>query len=276
MGDSGYGEKGYQQYAPQLDNSSYNQAGSNFANAFASQANPVADYWNGIAGQFSQPKNLQSDFDTAYDHATKTALGTANAQAAARGVYGSSTALNNVDSVAAQMAAQKANAQNQFTLNNSQNQLNYMTAGGQLANNAESSSLAKEAALVGQQMNLSSDQINRVVAQLNAGFSAQNAFQGREAQGFSQQDTYSQQIQQALQAYFAQLQGAANPAAGTTATAGATQNAVTDNNNQTAGGTQSLSQLTQLLAGLYSMGKSPQAPAAPPIPTVQAPTYPGQ
>lgn len=274
MNSPGYGESAYTQMAPQLNNGSYNQAGSNYANAFASSANPVSDYWNGVAGQFSQPKDLQSDFNTAYDHATQTALGTANAQAAARGVYGSSTALNNVDSVAAQMAAQKANAQNQFSLNNSQNQLNYATAGGNLANQAQASNQAKEAALVGQQLGLSSDQVNRLISQMNAGSSAQNAFQGREAQGFSQNDQYSQQVQQALQTYFGQLQGAANPASGNQAAAGATQNAATDSNNQAAAGNQSASQIMQIIAGIYGMGKSPSVPAASaPIPTVQAPTY---
>lgn len=317
MNSPGYGEQAYLGTAGQLGNNTYNTAGQNALNSYQNQGNPSADFWNGVAGSFNttpnfatqafnstlsqMPGSLQSDFDTAFGRATQQAVGDANSQAAARGAYGSSAALNNVDSVIANMAAQKANAQSQFSLANSANQLNWQNAlsnqgvaannvgtnllstYGGLANQASGSENQRVATIVGQELGLSGDQINRLISGMNAGNMAQNAMQGRQQQGYNQYQGTQNDAMQALQNYYAQIQGALNPSAADQAALGATGNAVNTQANQASGANTSAGDTAALIAQIMAANRSPQAapqaaPQSAPIPTVQpqqTANYPG-
>lgn len=108
-------------------------------------------YWNGISGQANMmtpaeqmtskgyqgpnnaqtafnmtkgqlPGSLQPQFDKFYDRMADKAMSNVNSQAAARGVYGSNSALNNSIGAGLDVEAQRAKAATDFSLQDSQNQ----------------------------------------------------------------------------------------------------------------------------------------------------------
>lgn len=102
-------------------------------------------FWNQVSGSFNTPGNngnLQPQFDAAYDRAKEKAVGTANQQAAARGVYGSSAALNNVGNVITDIEAARAKEASNFALANSQNQRSQLGMYGDMAFRAQDANLA--------------------------------------------------------------------------------------------------------------------------------------
>lgn len=120
-------------------------------------------FWNQIQGDYNKAgQNLQPQFDKAYDRAQEKAVGTANAQAAARGVYGSSQALNNIGNIITDSEANRANAYTDFALKNAQNQQNAASTFGGLAFGAEG---------------LGNQQRGLDLSALNSGFSASNVAQ---------------------------------------------------------------------------------------------------
>lgn len=113
-------------------------------------------YWNGVSGQanvmtpaeqrVSQgykgknhaaeafgafkgaiPGSLQPAFDAYYDRMSDKAMSNVNSQAAARGVYGSNSALNNSIGAGLDVEAMRAKAGTDFALADSANQLGWMT-----------------------------------------------------------------------------------------------------------------------------------------------------
>jgi hypothetical protein len=137
------------------------QYGMNNINSFASPGQGQ-QYWNQVQGNFNQqgqyngpnlaaesygrtvaniPGSLTPQFDQAYDRALEKGVGTANAQAAARGQYGSSAALNNVGNVIADVEAARANRASDFALQDSQNQANWMGLAGQQGRSADLSEM---------------------------------------------------------------------------------------------------------------------------------------
>lgn len=137
-------------------------------------------FWNQIQGGYNQAsQSLQPQFDAAFDRAKEQAVGTANQQAAARGAYGSSAALNNVGNVAANVEAQRAGAASDFALQNAANQRAATGLYGNLAFGA-----GREA----------QQGINDDLARTNAGFAAalatQNARRGRTQDAFGNQLGY--------------------------------------------------------------------------------------
>jgi hypothetical protein len=112
------------------------------------------DYWAGVSGQYNQmtpnqmsiragyhggnnaqtafdltgehmPGSLQPQFDAYYDRMKQKTMSDVNSQSAARGAYGSNTALNNTIGAGLDVEADRAKAATQFSLDDSANQRNW-------------------------------------------------------------------------------------------------------------------------------------------------------
>lgn len=95
-------------------------------------------FWNQVQGNYNKAsQDLTPQFNQYYDQAKSTAMGDANKQAAARGVYGSSQALNNVGNVAADVEGQRAKASTDFMFNNAANQNQALSNYGNMAFGAQ-------------------------------------------------------------------------------------------------------------------------------------------
>lgn len=95
-------------------------------------------FWNQVQGGFNKgAQDLTPQFNQYYDQARDSATGEANKQAAARGVYGSSQALNNVGNIAANVEGQRAKASTDFMFGNAANQRANLGQYGDLAFGAE-------------------------------------------------------------------------------------------------------------------------------------------
>lgn len=147
---------------PRFDNAGFGETfNQNNINQFG-QAGQGQQFWNQVQGKFNTqgqyggpnlaaesynrtvgqiPGSLQPSFDKAFDRAKETAVGDANSQAAARGAYGSSQALNNVGNVITDIEAQRANRASDFALQDSQNQANWQGLAGQQGRAADQSSM---------------------------------------------------------------------------------------------------------------------------------------
>jgi hypothetical protein len=101
--------------------------------------NLAAESYNRTVGAI--PGSLQPTFDKAFDRAKETAVGDANSQAAARGAYGSSQALNNVGNVITDIEAKRADRASQFALQDSQNQAAWQGLAGQQGRAADQSEM---------------------------------------------------------------------------------------------------------------------------------------
>jgi len=130
-------------------------------------ANPGAgqQFWNGVQGQFNSmgaglgsgytgpnnaqtafdmtkgmlPGSMQPQFDAYYDRMKDKVMSDVNSQSAARGAYGSNTALNNTIGAGLDVEAQRAKAATDFMLADSQNQANWQ---GILGNQGRSADLS--------------------------------------------------------------------------------------------------------------------------------------
>jgi hypothetical protein len=123
----------------------------------------------------NMPGSLQPQFDSYYDRMGQKAVGSANTQAAARGAYGSSSALNGVNSVATDVEAQRAKAGTDFSLADSQNQLNWHNSLGQMGRAADLSSVgAYDANIRG-----AASDLERIKTYGDLAFDAQDAQEGR-------------------------------------------------------------------------------------------------
>jgi hypothetical protein len=135
----------------------------------------------------NDPGSVQPQFDAAYDRARDLAVGEANNQAAARGVYGSSGALNNVGNVITDIEAARANRASDFALQNAAEQRNFSSALGGLGSAADSSELSR----IGAQANIAfsgdSQMLDREIAAANAAGNAQEAQRLRSQLAFQNQ-----------------------------------------------------------------------------------------
>jgi hypothetical protein len=119
-------------------------------------------YWNKVEGKFNEvgqykdpnlaaesyrrtvqnlPGSIQPTFDAAFDRASEKAVGLANSQASARGAYGSSAALNGVNSVITDIEAARANRHGDFALQDSANQRNWLDSAANQGRSADLSNL---------------------------------------------------------------------------------------------------------------------------------------
>src|SRR4030095_4015786 len=127
-------------------------------------------FWNGISGQYNQmspaeqklqqgyqgpnnaqiafdttrsqlPGSLQPQFDAYYDRMKQKVMSDVNSQSAARGSYGSNTALNNSIGAGLDIEAQRAKAATDFSLDDSANQRAWFDSLGTLGRNADLSGL---------------------------------------------------------------------------------------------------------------------------------------
>lgn len=95
-------------------------------------------FWNQVQGNFNKAsQDLTPQFNAYYDQARDSAVGAANQQAAARGAYGSSKALNNVGNVIADVEGQRAKASTDFMFQNANNQRAALGQFGDLAFGAQ-------------------------------------------------------------------------------------------------------------------------------------------
>lgn len=95
-------------------------------------------FWNQVQGNFNKAgQDLSPQFNAYYDLAAKNAASSANNQAAARGVYGSSQALNGVNSAVNDVEAQRAKASTDFMFQNAANQRSALGQYGDLAFGAQ-------------------------------------------------------------------------------------------------------------------------------------------
>lgn len=132
-------------------------------------ANPGAgqQYWTGVQGEFNSmgnnviggykgpnnsqeaygmtkgmlPGSLQPQFDAYYDRMKQKNISDVNSQSAARGAYGSNTALNGAIGASLDAEAQRAKAATDFMLADSANQANWQGILGNQARNADLSGL---------------------------------------------------------------------------------------------------------------------------------------
>jgi hypothetical protein len=95
-------------------------------------------FWNQVQGNFNKAgADLTPQFNAYYDQAAKNAASSANTQAASRGVYGSSQALNGVNSAVADVEGQRAKASTDFMFQNAANQRQALGQYGDLAFGAQ-------------------------------------------------------------------------------------------------------------------------------------------
>jgi hypothetical protein len=119
-------------------------------------------HWDAVSGKFNEigqynnpnlaaesyqrtvqnlPGSIQPTFDAAFDRARDKSVGAANQQASARGAYGSSAALNGVNSVITDIEAQRANRHGDFALQDSANQRNWLDSAANQGRSADLSGL---------------------------------------------------------------------------------------------------------------------------------------
>jgi len=127
-------------------------------------------YWNGVKGDFNSmsgaesaisggykgpnnaqeaynmtkgmlPGSLQPQFDSYYDRMKDKVMSDVNSQSAARGAYGSNTALNNTIGAGLDVEAQRAKAATDFSLADSANQMGWQGLLGNQARGADLSGL---------------------------------------------------------------------------------------------------------------------------------------
>jgi len=135
----------------------------------------------------NDPGSVQPQFDAAYDRARDLAVGEANNQAAARGVYGSSGALNNVGNVITDIEAARANRAADFALQDAAEQRAFGTALGGVGAEADSREMDR---IMGQaDIAFGSDKhaLDREVAASNAAAGAQAAQAQRARDAFNSQ-----------------------------------------------------------------------------------------
>jgi hypothetical protein len=115
-------------------------------------------YWDAVSGKFNEigqynqpnlaaesyqrtvdnlPGSIQPTFDAAFDRARDKSVGAANSQASARGAYGSSAALNGVNSVISDIEAARANRAGDFALQDSANQRNWLDSAANQGRSAD-------------------------------------------------------------------------------------------------------------------------------------------
>lgn len=91
--------------------------------------------------QGALPGSLQPQFDAYYDRMSAKNMSNVNAQSAARGSYGSNTALNGAIGAGLDAEAQRAAAATKFSLDDSANQRQWFDSLGTMGRNADLSSL---------------------------------------------------------------------------------------------------------------------------------------
>lgn len=140
-------------------------------------------FWNQVQGNFNKAsQDLSPQFNKYYDNARNTAVGEQNKQSAARGVYGSSQALNGVGNVISDVEGQRAKASTDFMFQNAANQNQALNNYGNMAFGAQNQSNNRNS------LNLS---------MLNSGFAASgqaqnqrgNRIQGALDNGYRQQQS---------------------------------------------------------------------------------------
>lgn len=127
--------------------------------------NPGAgqQFWNGVGGSFNTmgkglsngytgpnnsqeaydmtkgmlPGSMQPKFDKYYDRMKDKVMGDVNAESASRGAYGSNAALNGSIGAGLDVEAQRAKAETDFMLADSQNQMNWQGMLGNQGRNAD-------------------------------------------------------------------------------------------------------------------------------------------
>lgn len=158
--------------SPSMDwNQSQSPDNSNQKSKQPSFAGPGAgsQFWNQVQGGFNQAnQDLTPQFDSYYDRARDNAVGVANSQAAARGAYGSSAALNNVGNVINDFEANRGKAYTDFMLQNEANKRENLGTYGELAFGAGREGLG-----------YSADQLNRLNSAFGNAMSAQGARDSR-------------------------------------------------------------------------------------------------
>ncbi len=147
---------------PQFGNEGFGeQYGKNNINSFGAPGQGE-QFWNQVAGSFNTqgqysdpnlakesynrtvsniPGSLQPQFDQYYDRAKNNAMSDANSQAASRGAYGSSSALNNVGNISNDFESNRAKANSEFALQDSHNQMGWQGLAGAQGRAADQSSL---------------------------------------------------------------------------------------------------------------------------------------
>lgn len=96
-------------------------------------------FWNQVQGNYNKASaDLTPQFNAYYDQAAHNAASSANNQAASRGVYGSSQALNGVNGAVANVESQRAKASTDFMFQNANNQNQALNSYGNMAFGSQS------------------------------------------------------------------------------------------------------------------------------------------
>lgn len=222
-------------------------------------------FWNKVQGNFNKAgADLTPQFNAYYDQAAKNAASSANNQAAARGVYGSSQALNGVNSAVADVESQRAKASTDFMFNNAANQRAALGQYGDLAFGAQ-----------GMSNNRNAMDMNALNSAYSAAGQAQNQRGNRIQNQFNNQATMTGMYLPFLQnQYGGMLQNDQNLVTGAQETkVGAATNALNQQQQNRQNNTQDLSTGLSLY-GAFGGGRS--SASAPSTPTPQYnPNYGG-
>lgn len=131
-------------------------AGQQYWNGITGKGNTMSGAESAISGGYKGPNNaqtafdmtkanlpgsLQPQFDSYYDRLKQKTMGDVNAQSAARGAYGSNSALNNTIGASLDIEGQRAAAATKFSLDDSANQRNWFDSLGTQGRNADLSGL---------------------------------------------------------------------------------------------------------------------------------------
>lgn len=263
MDQSGPGDK--EQFWGQNQQLWFNNPGQNkFGGEGSGQ-----QFWNQVQGQFNNA-SLQPKFDQYYAQAGKQLAGQMNAQAAGRGAYGSSQALNGVGGALANLAGQQARDYSNFALQDQANQRANLGAYGSLAFQAEN-----------QARQDSSDYLDRLNSAFAASSASQDARDTRVQRAFNNQSDYLKTVLGFAQGQYNNifqtdqgLLGAAQDAR-----LGKAANNVSNQQNNANQVSQGISDAVGLVggyaqaknAGLFGGGGSAPAPSGPSYPYAGGP-----
>ena len=156
-------------------------------------------HWNGVGGRSNQyqgpnnaqvafdmtksqmPGSLQPEFDKYYDRMKQKAMSDVNSQSAARGVYGSNSALNNTIGAGLDIEAQRAKAGTDFALEDSANQLAWSNSLAQQGRGADLSGLG----IFGANLEADKFDVNKAATLSDIAFGLDDATLGRLGAGVS-------------------------------------------------------------------------------------------
>lgn len=176
LSKKGYGEQFFENtQGAYTDPSSYNKWYDKNASKY-DQETAAQQHWQGVQGAYNQ-RNLSQNLNPYYDRAFDRGAARVNQQMAARGMYGSSAATNQIGQLAADLGAEQANREGQYGLQLDAANRDWMSTMGQAAGMRDNNMLD----WLNAGGTAAFNETNQDMSRLNAGQAAATAAQqGRE------------------------------------------------------------------------------------------------